>query len=218
MTEQQDKEQGRFLGLWWLQRAASSYLGQLLCEWERTPISFKPLLFVMLCVCAPLSCFGYVQPFAMPWTVAHQAPLSLGFSRQEYWSGLPFPSPGVLPDPGIEPASPSSPALAGRFFITSATLLLGEAHRLKPPTLARHHSNHLHELFYDRVLVRNTELISHHQPKEFRKGQKETPHVRPPPRILLAGIHLDWTRCAPPGRTLSQNDWLKTTRKLTPSP
>ena len=54
--------------------------------------------------------------------------------------------------------------------------------------------------------------------REFRKGQKETPPVRPPPRILLSGIHLGWTRCAPPGRTLSQNDWLKTTRKLIPSP
>ena len=41
------------------------------------------------------------------WTVAHQAPLSMGFSRQEYWSGLPFPSPGYLPDPGIEPRSPT---------------------------------------------------------------------------------------------------------------
>ena len=51
-----------------------------------------------------------------PWTVAHQAPLSMGFSRQEYWSGLPFISPGDLPDPGLEPASLASPALAGRFF------------------------------------------------------------------------------------------------------
>ena len=51
------------------------------------------------------------------WTVAHQAPLSVGFSRQEYWSGLPFPIPGDLPDAGIEPMSPESPALAGRFFI-----------------------------------------------------------------------------------------------------
>ena len=42
-----------------------------------------------------------------PWTVAHQAPLSMGFSRQEYWSGVPFPSPGDLPDPGIEPRSPA---------------------------------------------------------------------------------------------------------------
>ena len=42
-----------------------------------------------------------------PWTVAHQAPPSMGFSRQEYWTGLPFPSPGDLPDPGIEPGSPA---------------------------------------------------------------------------------------------------------------
>ena len=54
-----------------------------------------------------------VQLFAIPWTVVYQVSLSMGFSRQEYWSGLPFPSPGDLPDPGIEP---KSPALAGGFF------------------------------------------------------------------------------------------------------
>ena len=48
-----------------------------------------------------------VQLFATPWTVAYQASLSMGFSRQEYWSGVPFPSPGDLPDPGIEPRSPA---------------------------------------------------------------------------------------------------------------
>ena len=53
--------------------------------------------------------------FATPWTVAHQAPLSMGFPRQEYWPGLPFPPPGDLPDPGVEP---DSPALAGSFFTT----------------------------------------------------------------------------------------------------
>ena len=52
---------------------------------------------------------------AIPWTVARQAPLAMGFSRQEYWSGLPFPPPGDLPDPGIEPACP---AVSGRFFTT----------------------------------------------------------------------------------------------------
>ena len=51
-----------------------------------------------------LSC---VRLFAIPWTVAYQAPLSMEFSRQEYWSGLPFPSPGDLPNPGIEPRSPA---------------------------------------------------------------------------------------------------------------
>ena len=58
---------------------------------------------------------------ATPWTVAHQARLSMGLSRQEYWRGLPFPSQGDLPNPGIEPGSPVSPVLAGVFFITSTT-------------------------------------------------------------------------------------------------
>ena len=53
-----------------------------------------------------------------PWTVAHQAPLSMGFSRQEYWGGLPFPTPGDIPDPGIESWSLLSSALAGGFFTT----------------------------------------------------------------------------------------------------
>ena len=56
--------------------------------------------------------------FVTPWTVAHQAPLSMELPRQEYWSGLPFPTPGDLLDPGIEPASLASPTLAGGFFTT----------------------------------------------------------------------------------------------------
>ena len=59
-----------------------------------------------------------VELFVTPWTVAHQTPLSSGFSRQEYWSGLPFPPPGNLPDPGIEPESPAALTLAGGFFTT----------------------------------------------------------------------------------------------------
>ena len=59
--------------------------------------------------------FSRVRLFVTPWTVALQAPLSMGFPRQEYWSGLPFPSPGDLPNPGMEPASP---ALAEGFFTT----------------------------------------------------------------------------------------------------
>ena len=55
--------------------------------------------------------------FVSPWTVAHQAPLSMGFSRQEYWSGLPYSSPGDLPDAGIEP---KSPVLTGGFFSTES--------------------------------------------------------------------------------------------------
>ena len=63
-----------------------------------------------------LSCFSRVLLFATLWTVALQAPLSMGFPRQKYWSGLPFPPPGDLPDSGIEHVSPVSPALAGGFF------------------------------------------------------------------------------------------------------
>ena len=62
-----------------------------------------------------------VRLFATPWTVAYQAPPSMGFSRQEYWSGVPFPAPGDLPNPGIEPTSLASPALARGFFTTDAT-------------------------------------------------------------------------------------------------
>ena len=72
-----------------------------------------------VCVCA--KSLSHVRLFATPRTVAHQAPLSVGFSRQDYWSGLPVPSPGDLPYPGIEHASLMSPALAGWFFTTSAT-------------------------------------------------------------------------------------------------
>ena len=69
-----------------------------------------------MCVCV----LSHVQLFGTPWTVARQAPLSMGFSRQEYWSELPFPAPGDLPDPGFEPRSLASPILAGRFFSTVA--------------------------------------------------------------------------------------------------
>ena len=72
---------------------------------------------VMWCM---LSHFSRVQLFVTLWTVAHQAPLSMGFSSQEYWRGLLCPPPGDLPNPGIEPASLKSPELAGRLFTTSA--------------------------------------------------------------------------------------------------
>ena len=71
-------------------------------------------LFLFECVCVvTLSC---VQLFATPWTVAHQAPLSIEFFRQEYWSGFLFTTSGDLPDPGIKPTSLASLALAGGFF------------------------------------------------------------------------------------------------------
>ena len=71
---------------------------------------------ITLIVCMHAQLFSCVQPFAVPWTIAHQAPLSVRFPGQEYWSGLPFPPPGDgrrrdLPDPGIEPESPALDSL-----------------------------------------------------------------------------------------------------------
>ena len=68
-----------------------------------------------------LSQVSHVRLYATLSTIAHQAPLSMGFSRQEYWSGQPFPFPGDIPNPEIKPTSLTTPALAGRFFTTSAT-------------------------------------------------------------------------------------------------
>ena len=69
-----------------------------------------------------LSHFSRVQLFLTLWTVTSQAPLSMGFSRQEYWSGMPFPTAGDLPDPGIKSMSPATPALKAGFFTADSLL------------------------------------------------------------------------------------------------
>ena len=94
----------------------STFRGPLALQ-MRTPKLRRELSAVV----TVLSRFSRVRLFATVWTVARQAPLSMGFSRQEYWSGLPFASPGDLPDPGIKPASLMSPTLAGGFFTISTT-------------------------------------------------------------------------------------------------
>ena len=86
-----------------------------------------------------LSHFSTVWLFVTPWTVAHQAPLSMGCSRQEYWNGLLCPAPGDLPNPGIKPPSLRSPALAGGFFTTTSTTL--EAQRSSINYLKHLHLN-----------------------------------------------------------------------------
>ena len=74
--------------------------------------------------------FSGVQLFATPWTISHQGPLSMGFSRQEYWSGLLFPTPWDLPNQGIEPISPAAPVLAVGFYTTEppGKLKFGDRH------------------------------------------------------------------------------------------
>ena len=81
--------------------------------------------------------FSYVQLLGTLWTIACQVSLSMGFSRQEYWSGLPCPPPGDLSDPGIKLASLMSLALAGRFFTTSATWEALRGVKVKVKSLSR---------------------------------------------------------------------------------
>ena len=76
----------------------------LACAWLSDFRYYHPTSIIMKVKAKSLS---YVRLFATPWTVAYQAPPSMGFSRQEYWNGLPFPSPGDLPNPGIKPGSPA---------------------------------------------------------------------------------------------------------------
>ena len=92
---------------------AESEKSGLRCLWARS--------FLGLPVCVRAQLLDHVQLFVTPWTVACQAPLSIGFSRQEYWSGIPCFPPGGFPNPGIELMSLKSPALAGGFFTTGAT-------------------------------------------------------------------------------------------------
>ena len=85
---------------------------QVTIEIESIPNSFSKVYYIFVFT---VGNYSKIVIFVTPWTVACQAPLSMGFSRQEHWSVLPFPSPWSPPDPGIKPVSP---ALAGGFFIT----------------------------------------------------------------------------------------------------
>ena len=111
-----------------------------------------------------LSCFSHIQLFVTLWTAAHQAPLSMGFFRQEYWSGLLCPPPEDLPDPGIEPMSLKSPALADGFFTTSA---IWEAHFLLINTLKQLKQKARIMKSYNHGVK-----LLRHKPHPGRKGQQ----------------------------------------------
>ena len=104
-----------FLRIWCFQKSKESGKGGIFRSKVTIDYYFSFLLFPYACI----SHFSCVQLFVTLWTVAGQAPLSMGFSRQECWSGLPCPASGDLPDPGIEPMCLTSPALTGWFFTTS---------------------------------------------------------------------------------------------------
>ena len=80
----------------------------ILCTCIKKCICLYAYVYRVYIACAVLSCFSNIWFFATPWTITHQAPLSIGLSKQEYWSGLPCPPPGDLPDPGTEVTSPRS--------------------------------------------------------------------------------------------------------------
>ena len=99
------------------ERIKNEYMTNFLSLMKNDQIHYQTI-YVQVCM---LSRFSRVRFFVTPWTVAHQALLSMGFSRQDYWSGLPCPPPGDLPDPGIELASLVAPTLTGKFFTNTAT-------------------------------------------------------------------------------------------------
>ena len=115
------KEQTSCILTWHKRLGVSLEFPQILSNIFITPISMSFSRPPHLYGCAVLYRFSRVPLFATLWTAARQAPLPMGFSRQEHWRGLPCPPPGDLPDPGTEPASLMSPALAGGFFTTSNT-------------------------------------------------------------------------------------------------
>ena len=113
----------------WIRRNRPHPLITRLTHWEEPPRFADNLpnpspdtwgVCVCVCVCVCTHTLSVMSDSVAPWTVAHQAPLSMGFPRQGYWSELPFPPPGDLTDIGSEPASLGSPALAGRFFTTDS--------------------------------------------------------------------------------------------------
>ena len=109
--------QGSPLRLQSFYKETEAHRSDVTCPRSRTVSLTGRFSLLSLCT-STLSC---VRLFVTPWTVAHQALLSVGFLMLEYWSRLPFPPPGDLPDPGIEPPSLKSPALSGGFFTASAT-------------------------------------------------------------------------------------------------
>ena len=126
---------------------------------------------------------GRVRLFATSWTVACQASLSMGFSRQEYWSGLPFPSPGNIPDPRIKPTSLMSPALAGGFFTTGATWDMGI--RVISFSYFQGYILYLDTVFYT---SKNTYTHTDTNKQTRAKKSTNTPSSPLPYKRILAGV------------------------------
>ena len=147
-----------------------------------------------VCLLSRCSCVG---PFATLWTVACQAPLSIGFSRQEYWSGLPFPSPGDLPKPGVKPVSLTLPASSTGFFTTSSTWEFPY--------------KYIYSLILT-VMLWTGNHYSHSRDEETKKRssyripQGHTDIISPRARLALSsGL---WTPCYPPPQNSETQMWM----------
>ena len=107
-----------------------------------------------MCVLCILSCFSHVQLFMIQWNYSPRAPLSVGFSRQEYWNGLPCPSSGNLPNSGTEPTSLKSSALIRRFFTTRAIWEAPLAHRKSLINIYPSNAMHMRYLSHYILIIR----------------------------------------------------------------
>ena len=106
---------GRFFAIW-ATRETPKYQSRYGIQNAMKKLNKHTCLIYCVCVCVCVQWLSCVRHFVTPWTVVHQVPLFMEFFRQEYWSGVPFPTPGNLPYPGIKLTSLASPALGGRFF------------------------------------------------------------------------------------------------------
>ena len=122
-------------------------LSAVLLYWIHPNLSLHSPVNGLVCVCV----LSHVRLFVTLRTVAHQAPLSVGFSRQEYWNGLPCPPPGDLPNPGIEPASLMFPALADGFFPTSTTWEAQAGGRHSPFDVTPHFQGAFLHMYIEKV-------------------------------------------------------------------
>ena len=137
-------------------------------------------VYTLVSKCQSLSC---ARLFATPWTAAHQAPLSMRFSKQGYWSGLPFPSPGYLPNPGIEPGSPALQADSLLTELQGKPLVHGEQHLVHSGHFAAVTSVQVVNIF---ITPKENPLDNFPIPPPVSPGQ-------PPIYFLSLWVYLFWT-------------------------
>ena len=191
-------------------------LGTWLRDGQKACLTFFPAKLSFLNVRSEVKSLSCVRLFVTPWTVAYQASPSMGFSRQAYWSGLPFPSPGDLPDPGIKPESPVLQADALPSEPTgkpgSGAGLAGKHSRgctfLRPADFKHTHS----KAWRGWVLPAQLFPRTHYSHRECLG--RERPAVLPDGDLSHAEEQIQWKRGSPPSWTLTVHQGLCLTRHL----